>query len=98
MKNSKGALDPEMSRLLRAGKTLELNPIRTDVELLFQAHGCFTFDAVSHGAGNPQDNQHHAKMNDQTAVAALIASSERHQAANHAFTGIAAPRPQRQCG
>ena len=64
-----------MGRLLGTCQTFELNAIVADVQLLIRAHGRFTFDAVSHGAGDAQDNQHHAEMNDETAVTALVASA-----------------------
>ena len=68
------------------------------LQFLLYRHRRFFFQAIGHRAGDAHHDQHDAQMNDEAAVAPLIAPRQSDQTAEDAFAGDALARAQRQRG
>ena len=98
MKYAKSAFDAKMSRLLRTFQPFELDAVIAKLHLLLYRHGEFVLQAIGHGSGNAHNDQHDAEVNDQPAVASLIAPGQSDESTQHAFAGKPPARAQRQGG
>src|SRR3990172_10746881 len=96
--DAEGAFDEIMSWLLFSFEAFELDQIGADGQVLAQTQGRFALPAVGHGAGDAQDDEHDAKVNDESAVAPLVAPRQSDQAADDTFAGDAPARAQGERG
>src|SRR5690242_16386320 len=92
------AFDAVMRRLFDRAEPLELDFKISDLQRVALTERRLPLDAIAHRAGDPERDQHDAEMDDEAAVAPLIAPRERAERAQDSFTGEPPPRAHREGG